>query len=77
MVQRISGSSVLHIKKVNKLVALFSLLTAGRSQAGEMAFTKESDFVQTIEDLFDIFCVDDQQRKVLEKQHGLRMADTA
>ena len=31
--------------------------------------------MQTINDLFDVFCVDDQQRKNLEKQHGLRMAE--
>ena len=31
--------------------------------------------MQTIDDLFDVFCVDDQQRKNLEKQLGLRMAE--
>ena len=30
--------------------------------------------MQTIDELFDIFCIDDQQQKVLENQHGLRMA---
>ena len=36
---------------------------------------RESEFMQTIDSLFDVFCVDDQQRKNLEKQHGLRMAE--
>ena len=29
----------------------------------------------TIDELLDVFCVDDQQQKRLEKQHGLRMAE--
>ena len=31
--------------------------------------------MQTIDNLFDVFCVDDQQTKDLEKQYGLRMAE--
>ena len=63
-------------KKVQNLVASFSSLDRWtKSRRGNTFLQRESEFMQTIDSLFDVFCVDDQQRKNLEKQHGLRMAE--
>ena len=76
LVQCLSNSYVYHIKKVYNLVASFSSLDRwSKSKRGNGFFQRESEFMQTIDDLFNVFCVDDQQRKNLEKQHGLRMAE--
>ena len=31
--------------------------------------------MSTIDELFDVFCSDDKQRRILEKEHGLKMTD--
>ena len=63
-------------KKVYNLVASFNSLDRwSKSKRGNAFLQRESEFMQTIDDLFDVFCVDDQQRKNQEKQHGLRMAE--
>ena len=31
--------------------------------------------MSTIDEIFDVFCADDKQRRILEKQHGLKMTD--
>ena len=31
--------------------------------------------MSTIDEIFDAFCADDKQRRILEKQHGLKMTD--
>ena len=34
----------------------------------------ESSFLQDIDNLFDVYCVDEQQRRQMEMRHCLRMA---
>ena len=31
--------------------------------------------MSTIDEIFDVFCADDKQRRISEKQHGLKMTD--
>ena len=31
--------------------------------------------MSTIDKIFDVFCADDKQHRILEKQHGLKMTD--
>ena len=51
-------------KKVYNLVASFSSLDRwSKSKRGNAFLQRESEFMQTIDDLFDAFCVDDEQRK--------------
>jgi len=39
------------------------------------SFQKEAQFMRDMDELFDISCSDDQQRRQLEKQHLLPMTD--
>jgi len=36
---------------------------------GKSLLQKEAEFIRDMDELFDIFCSDDQQRRQLEKQH--------
>ena len=41
----------------------------------EKHFYKRKEFMSTIDEIFDVFCADDKQRRILKKQHGLKMTD--
>jgi len=36
---------------------------------GKSLLQKEAEFIRDMDELFDIFCSDNQQRRQLEKQH--------
>ena len=46
-----------------------------KKKSGKSFLSRESDFMSTIDQLFDVFCINNEQRRHLEKQHGLRMSD--
>ena len=46
-----------------------------KKKRGEAFLQKEKEFMSTIDEIFDVFCADDKQRRILEKQHGLKMID--
>ena len=46
-----------------------------KKKRGEAFLQKEKEFMSTIDEIFDVFCADDKQRRILEKQHGLKMTD--
>ena len=52
-------------------------LIAGQRKNEEKHFykRKKSLRMSTIDEIFDVFCADDKQRRILEKQHGLKMTD--
>ena len=64
------------IQKVEKLVKEFSILDRWpKKRRYAHFFEKESQFLQDIDKLFDIFCTDKHQRLCLERQYKLRMSD--
>ena len=64
------------IQKVEKLVKEFSFLDRWpKKRRNAHFFEKESQFLQDIDKLFDIFCTDKHQRLCLERQYKLRMSD--
>ena len=76
LVQRISHSSVHHFEKSSKFLNCFSALDRwSKKKQGEAFLQKEKEFMSTIDEIFDVFCADDKQRRILEKQHGLKMTD--
>ena len=63
-------------KKVQSFVNCFSALDRwSKKKRGEAFLQKEKEFMSTIDKIFDVFCADDKQRRILEKQHGLKMTD--
>ena len=63
-------------KKVQSFVNCFSALDRwSKKKQGEAFLQKEKEFMSTIDEIFDVFCADDKQRRILEKQHGLKMTD--
>ena len=63
-------------KKVQSFVNCFSALDRwSKKKRGEAFLQKEKEFMSTIDEIFDVFCADDKQRRILEKQHGLKMTD--
>ena len=63
-------------KKVQSFVNCFSALDRwSKKKRGEIFLQKEKEFMSTIDEIFDVFCADDKQRRILEKQHGLKMTD--
>ena len=63
-------------KKVQSFVNCFSVLDRwSKKKRGEAFLQKEKEFMSTIDEIFDVFCADDKQRRILEKQHGLKMTD--
>ena len=58
-------------KKVQSFVNCFSALDRwSKKKRGEAFLQKEKEFMSTIDEIFDVFCADDKQRRILEKQHG-------
>ena len=51
------------------------LIAGQRKKRGEAFLQKKKEFMSTIDEIFDVFCADDKQRRILEKQHGLKMTD--
>ena len=63
-------------RKKFSFVNCFSALDRwSRKKRGEAFLQKEKEFMSTIDEIFDVFCADDKQRRILEKQHGLKMTD--
>ena len=63
-------------KKVQSFVNCFSALDRwSKKKRGEAFLQKVKEFMSTIDEIFDVFCADDKQRRILEKQHGLKMTD--
>ena len=63
-------------KKVQSFVNCFSALDRwSKKKRGEAFLQKEKEFMSTIDEIFDVFCADDKQRRILEKQHSLKMTD--
>ena len=63
-------------KKVQSFVNCFSALDRwSKKKRGEAFLQMEKEFMSTIDEIFDVFCADDKQRRILEKQHGLKMTD--
>ena len=63
-------------KKAESFVKSFSALDRwSKKKLGETFLQKEKEFMSTIDELFDVFCSDDKQRRILEKEHGLKMTD--
>ena len=63
-------------KKVQSFVNCFSALDRwSKKKRGEAFLQKEKEFMSTIDEIFDVFSADDKQRRILEKQHGLKMTD--
>ena len=60
-------------KKVESLVKSFSALDRWSKKRGETFLQKEKEFMSTIDEFFDVFS--DKQRRILEKEHGLKMTD--
>ena len=75
LMQRISGSSLHRIKKVRTVVDSFSALDRRSKKRREAFLQNEAQFMSTLDGLFDVFCADDKQRRILESKHGLGMAD--
>ena len=46
-----------------------------KKKRGKSFLQKEAEFMREMDELFDIFFSDDQQRRQLEKQHLLRITD--
>ena len=44
-----------------------------KKKRGKYFLQKEAEFMRDMDELFDVFRSDDQQRRQLEKQHLLRM----
>lgn len=63
-----------YTKKWNHWWHLLVHLTVGWRNNAESFPVKESEFMLNVDQLFDKFCVDDEQRRRLEKG-GLRMMD--
>ena len=62
--------------KVESFVKSFSSLDRwSKKKRGETFLQKEKEFMSTIDELFDVFCSDDKQRRILEKEYGLKMTD--
>ena len=60
------------------LVKTFSSINRySKKKRGKSFLQKEAKFMTDMDELFDIFCSDNQQRRQLEKQHLLRMTDKA
>ena len=53
----------------------FSSINHYSKKRGKSFLQKEAEFMRDMDELSDIFCSDDQQRRQLEKQHLLRMTD--
>ena len=71
-VYTISISSV--VRKIQELIKEFSTLDRyPKAKRGTTFLKKEAIFVEKLDHLFDIFCEDKRQRRILEAAHGLRM----
>ena len=62
-------------KKVESFVKFSALDRWSKKKRGETFLQEEKEFMSTIDELFDVFCYDDKQRRILEKEHGLKMTD--
>ena len=51
----------------------FSALDRWSQKKREAFLQKEKELMSTIDEIFDVFCADDKQCRILEKQHGLKM----
>ena len=49
----------------------FSSINRYSKKRGKSFLQKEAEFMRDMDELSDIFCSDDQQRRQLEKQHLL------
>ena len=55
-------------------MTIFSKITQYPRKNSEPYKKLESLFLQDIDNLFDVYCVDDQQRRQMDMQHCLKMA---
>ena len=63
-------------QKIFALMKTFSSIDRySKKKCGKSFLQKEAEFMREMDELFDIFFSDDQQRKQLEKQYLLRMTD--
>jgi len=63
-------------QKMFALMKTFSSIDRySKKKRGKSFLQKEAEFMRDMDEIFDIFCSDDQQRRQLEKQHLLRMTD--
>ena len=63
-------------KKLQNLVTSFSILDRwSKKKRGKVFLAKEAEFLSNVDELFDVFCDDVDQRRRLEREHKLRMTD--
>ena len=63
-------------KKIQALIKSFTRLDRwSKKKRGESFLSEESEFLSKVDKLFDVICIDEDQRRCLEKKHGLRMTD--
>ena len=60
--------------KIQQMMTTFSNVTQYPRKNLEPYKKMESSFLQDMDQLFDVYCVDEQQRRQMEIQHCLRMA---
>ena len=63
-------------KKLQNLVTSFSILDRwSKKKRGKAFLAKEAELLSNVDELFDVFCDDVDQRRRLEREHKLRMTD--
>ena len=60
--------------KIQQMMTTFSNVTRYPRMNSEPYKKMESSFLQDMDQLFDVYCVDEQQRRQMETRHCLRMA---
>ena len=60
--------------KIQQMMTIFSNVTRYPRKNSEPYKKMESSFLQDMDQLFDVYCVDEQQRRQMEIRHCLRMA---
>lgn len=63
-------------KRIQILVSSFSALDRwSKKKRGDTFLKKESEFMEDVTQLFDVYCADAEQRQQMEKEYRLRMTE--
>lgn len=69
-------SKITAANKISDMIKTFSSLDRyDKKKRGPTFFNKESEFLEDIDKLFDIYCDDSKQLKALEQKYNLKMVD--